>query len=106
MHHIWYDLPNMIYKSYVAVFRTAMSKINRMIYNIYFRVMVFGAGRRVCAGEQLARNRIFLITTSLLQRFVFEPAADDKLPLHDPHTYSFAGTISPQPYQIRAIPRI
>ena len=67
--------------------------------------MVFGAGRRACPGEQLARNRIFLIATSLLQMFVFEPAGDDKMNLCDPHTYRFGLTISPQPYQIRAILR-
>jgi len=35
------------------------------------RLMPFGAGRRVCMGEALAKNRIFLFTTSLLQEFDF-----------------------------------
>ena len=59
----------------------------------------------MCPGERLPRSRIFLITTSLLQRFVFMPAAEDLLPEHDPKTYPFGVAIMPQPYQLKAIPR-
>ncbi|XP_015273037.1 PREDICTED: cytochrome P450 2K4-like, partial [Gekko japonicus] len=34
----------------------------------------FSAGRRVCAGENLARMELFLFFASLLQRFTFQPA--------------------------------
>lgn len=33
----------------------------------------FGFGRRVCIGEQLARNDMFLVVVRLLQRVRFEP---------------------------------
>ncbi|XP_029712602.2 probable cytochrome P450 304a1 [Aedes albopictus] len=32
----------------------------------------FGAGKRVCAGEQFARNSLFLAVTSLVQNFTFQ----------------------------------
>lgn len=35
----------------------------------------FGFGRRICIGEQLARNDIFLVVVRLLQRVRFEPIA-------------------------------
>uniref|UniRef100_A0A8B9QY88 Cytochrome P450 n=1 Tax=Apteryx owenii TaxID=8824 RepID=A0A8B9QY88_APTOW len=35
--------------------------------------MPFSAGRRICAGETLAKTELFLFFTSLLQRFTFHP---------------------------------
>uniref|UniRef100_A0A8C5MS91 Cytochrome P450 n=1 Tax=Leptobrachium leishanense TaxID=445787 RepID=A0A8C5MS91_9ANUR len=41
--------------------------------------MPFGAGRRLCVGETLAKMELFIFFTSLLQRFTFclPPGADD-----------------------------
>ncbi len=48
------------------------------------RLLPFGAGRRQCAGEVYARNRLFLLTCLLLQKFKFIPAEGHSLPCHDP----------------------
>lgn len=40
----------------------------------------FGAGKRLCAGETFARNAYFLVTTALIQNFVFKVPANEKMP--------------------------
>jgi len=59
----------------------------------------FGAGRRVCAGEALAKVELFLFVSWLLQNFTFVPAGG--------HPPSIKGTVSqfPTRYKIRAIKR-
>lgn len=62
----------------------------------------FGAGRRVCAGETLAKVKLFLFVTWLFHKFTFVPAEDGCSP-------SLKGVFSitqfPAPYRIRAIKR-
>ncbi|XP_054853256.1 cytochrome P450 2K6-like [Eublepharis macularius] len=64
----------------------------------------FSAGRRICAGENLAKMELFLFFASLLQRFVFQPApgmSKEDLDL----TPAVGMTTPPMPYQICALPR-
>uniref|UniRef100_A0A8C5MQW0 Cytochrome P450 n=1 Tax=Leptobrachium leishanense TaxID=445787 RepID=A0A8C5MQW0_9ANUR len=65
--------------------------------------MPFSAGRRVCAGENLARMELFLFFTTLLQRFNF------RLPpgVTDVDLTPAVGIITPPlPYKLCAIPRV
>ena len=80
---------------------------DNLLFNIFsncsLRLMAFGAGRRVCVGEVLARNRLFLLVTSLLQRFHFKAEADDKLPVFDPREYESGAVLTPPLYKVRLI---
>lgn len=62
----------------------------------------FGAGRRVCAGEALAKVKLFLFVSWILQNFTFVPEVDG----HPPELRGiFSITQFPAPYKIRAIQR-
>ncbi|MEE6507531.1 hypothetical protein FKM82_025297 [Ascaphus truei] len=64
--------------------------------------MPFSAGKRACAGENLARMELFLFFTRLLQKFTFRPppgAAELDL------TPAPGLTSSPLPHEICALPR-
>ncbi|XP_060119163.1 cytochrome P450 2K6-like [Heteronotia binoei] len=66
--------------------------------------MPFSAGRRVCAGEILARMELFLFFVSLLQRFTFQPApgtSEEDLDL----TPAIGFILSPMTYNLCALPR-
>ncbi|XP_015676190.1 cytochrome P450 2K6-like [Protobothrops mucrosquamatus] len=65
--------------------------------------MPFSAGRRVCAGENLAKMELFLFFTSLLQKFTFQippGTSKDDLDL----TPAVGITTPPMPYKTCAIP--
>ena len=85
------------------------TKVNSVIFKItylfvYFlnRNLLFGAGKRVCSGEVLAKNRLFLFMTCLLQKFKFVPVEGAKAPKHDPWTYRFGLTLMINDYEIIA----
>ena len=74
-------------------------------FSIY-RLLAFGASRRVCVGETLARNRLFLMVTSLVQQFEFLPAGPDEIPRHDPRDYKPSFGVEPHRYRLRIVPRM
>ncbi|XP_077668511.1 cytochrome P450 2K4-like isoform X3 [Eretmochelys imbricata] len=66
--------------------------------------MPFSAGRRICAGENLAKMELFLFFTSLLQRFIFHPppgVTSSDLDL----TPAVGFTTPPMPHKVCAEPR-
>lgn len=69
------------------------------------RLMVFGAGRRVCLGEALAKNRLFLFATSLLQKFQFVQADNIRKVELDPRKFSLGIVLHPEKFQIKAVHR-
>ena len=62
----------------------------------------FGAGRRFCAGEPLAKVKLFLFVSWMLQKFTFVAEEEGQPP---ELKGAFSGTQFPVPYKIRAIIR-
>ncbi|XP_077204296.1 cytochrome P450 2J2-like [Paroedura picta] len=62
----------------------------------------FGAGTRVCLGEQLARVEIFLFFANLLRAFTFQPPEGVKELNTDPIV---GASVAPRPYKLCAVPR-
>ncbi len=89
--------------TFMAVTVISKMSIYDLWYNI-FRLLPFGAGRRVCVGQAMAKNRLFPFAVTLLQRFTFKPeTSETKLPC-DPTKFKLGIVIHPDPYKIRAIP--
>ena len=68
--------------------------------------MPFSGGQRVCLGEVFAMNRMFLILTTLIQKFEISPAstvADQ--PSMDPRDMQCGSVSLPPPYKVCFIPR-
>ncbi|OCT81360.1 cytochrome P450 2B1 isoform X2 [Xenopus laevis] len=61
----------------------------------------FSAGKRICAGETLARMELFLFFTKLLQNFTFQPPPGVEVDL----TCGVAITSIPLEHEICALPR-
>ena len=61
----------------------------------------FGLGRRVCLGEMLARERLFLFAACLLQSFTILPPEDVKVTSFDPREYQLGLILEPPPFQAR-----
>ncbi|KAM3931029.1 cytochrome P450 2K4-like [Leptodactylus fuscus] len=64
--------------------------------------MPFSAGRRVCAGETLAKMELFLFFTTLMQKFTFHIPSETNLYLKPLSGF----TISPMAQKIRCVPRM
>ena len=64
------------------------------------RLLPFGAGRRQCAGEVFARNRLFILTAMMLQKFKFIPAQGHPKPNHDPRQCTADILLLMKPYKL------
>ena len=59
----------------------------------------FGIGKRICMGELLARNEIFLFTVNLLQNIRFLPP--EKKPRPSEENYNASMTRIPDDFYLR-----
>lgn len=66
-------------------------------------LMPFGAGIRVCLGEQMGLSRLFLLVASVAQ--VFELKTGPKKVSCDPRDFSGTGVLDPLPFEIVALER-
>ena len=67
--------------------------------------MAFGAGKRNCIGEALAKPRLFLMVASLVQRFQFVADENHPLPSVDPRSFELEFLVVPNSFHLRAIIR-
>lgn len=65
----------------------------------------FGAGRRVCLGETLAKNRLFLVTSALIQRYKILPGGDKERQEVDPRKYTNGVVLNPGPVNVKMMKR-
>jgi cytochrome P450 len=63
----------------------------------------FGCGKRVCMGESLAKNDLFLVTTGLLQKLKFSKVADEQYDISPPITSIFGQETTE--YKVKVDPR-
>ncbi|XP_048255593.1 steroid 17-alpha-hydroxylase/17,20 lyase-like [Haliotis rufescens] len=69
------------------------------------RLLTFGIGKRSCIGENLARARIFLGLTSILQNFDLTRDPSEPFPSSDPRTYEITFFLKPPSYKLQFTPR-
>lgn len=80
-------------------FLTENGELNKSLAE---KVLIFGMGIRKCLGEEVARNEVFVILTTILQQLRLQKPPEDHLDLSP-----VCGlTMVPKPYRIQVAPRI
>lgn len=69
------------------------------------RLLPFGAGKRVCPGEVLAKNRLFLFVASFMQNFTFVSVEGEERPVYDPRAGLHGLVTQTPPFRVRALIR-
>ncbi len=70
----------------------------------YDQFAPFGIGKRICMGESLAKNEMFLFFVKILQRVSFSVPTSE-YPLPDPEAYNAGITLIPDPFFATLKPR-
>ena len=68
------------------------------------RFVPYGIGRRICMGESLAKDTLFIFVTTLIKHLKFENPANHPKP--DPENYTDGFTVIPKPYHVKIHTRI
>ncbi len=75
-----------------------------MIFSV-FSLFPFGAGRRQCLGESLARERLFLYSCVILQSFHLLPPDGEPLLSPDPRDFELGLILEPKPFSVKVMSR-
>ena len=90
-------------KKLISISNSTLKDIKSCVY--YFIIcswMPFSVGRRNCPGEQVARPRMFLFVTYLLQKFTFSAPDGEKPADPDPRNYINGIAIKPKTFKVNA----
>ena len=68
-------------------------------------LMAFGAGPRICPGETLAKNRLFLFIVAMYQRYKWMPPKGENPLSCDPRTFKDNFLLQPENFRVRVEPR-
>lgn len=90
----------------ILLFISLHVKIIIMLWYLFFSLLAFGVGERMCVGYQMALDRMFLYTTYILQKFSFVIPNGSTLMSHDPRDMvSASPVLLPPPYKCRVVKR-
>ncbi|KAK3589270.1 hypothetical protein CHS0354_008333 [Potamilus streckersoni] len=64
-------------------------------------LVTFGSGKRVCVGENLAKSRLFLYLTTLIQKFDLRLPKEGTVPSDDSRTFLPGAVLRPQDFKMR-----
>uniref|UniRef100_A0A8C3XKZ9 Cytochrome P450 1A n=1 Tax=Chelydra serpentina TaxID=8475 RepID=A0A8C3XKZ9_CHESE len=84
-------------KNFVYIPERFLNENGELDKSLAEKVLIFGMGIRKCLGEDIARNEIFIILTTILQQLKLEKCLQDQLDL----TPVYGLSMKPKPYQIQ-----
>lgn len=79
-----------------------LDKDGKFVHGMNISFLPFGAGRRVCVGEAMAKLELFLFISHILYRYELKPASEDAMP----ELEGILGVVlGPKPYRIKFVKR-
>lgn len=69
------------------------------------REFIFGYGRRICPGQDLAFQNVWTLVASILWAFKLVGVNEEPVPLAEEDLFSFAIVSHPTPFKYRFVPR-